>query len=273
MQQQEYSELEVRRQPSSRLPLLLAVLLLFLLLPLAFLFSRWLLDSCLQAAQSTRTEVLGITNLSVDGNLNQASGGDVVTFNVVGNNTGPLSNGVVTFDTFGKGTIQSAPVGSGICIVTSNTQATCTAVNLLSNEQLSYAVPVLVDTVCGQTNGDVVGLTVDVNDLTDSIQDGTASGNVGCTAEAAASSSNSSNSSVSSSTASSSNSSSSSDQIVDTTLTNGAVVKVTDSQLAACYVYSSNGLLIGAGISLLLALVIFLVGTWLTRREYRYENV
>jgi hypothetical protein len=242
----------------SRLPATLAVILLLLLLPLAFLFSRWLLDTCI-AAIPTPTAVLGITNLAVDAEVDQTEGGEVVMFNVLGDNTGPLSNGTVTFNTIGSGRIQSAPTGSGLCVVTSETQATCTNVNLLDNEQLAFVVPVLADAVCGLMGDDSVGLAVDVDDITtQDVQDATASGNVDC---------------VAATTTSSSSSSSSSSSGGATTTTDDSSSTTTSSSsdsaaLAACYTYANNGLLLAIGLILLLILIIYLISTWATRRGY-----
>jgi len=250
----------------SNLPLILVILLLLLLLPLSYLFSRWLLDECVKRipAESTAT-VLGITNLGVDSEVNQAEGGDTVTFNVTGDNSGPLSDGTATFNTIGKGTMQTAPVGSGVCVLTSSTQATCTGISLADNEQLNFAVPVVVDAACGLIEGDKVGLDVNVDDQTpENTQDANATGQVGCTGATSSSSSSSSSSGGSSSSSGGQSSSGGAGSTADDSTT----LSAHDAAVNACYEYANNGFLIAAGLSLLLILIVFLVSAWGTRREY-----
>jgi hypothetical protein len=255
----------VTSRQKSNLPLILVILLLLLLLPLSYLFSRWLLDECIKKIPSTSTTtVLGITNLAVDAEADQAEGGEVITFNITGDNTGPLSDGTVTFNTIGMGTIQSAPTGSGICVLTSSTQATCTGVSLLDNEQLNFAVPVVVDAACGLIEGDEVGVDVTVDDQTpENTQDANASGEVSCVTTAGSSSSSSSSGGSSSSSGQSSLGGAEANTDDSTTVTSEY-----DAAVNACYAYANNGFLIAAGLSLLLILIVFLVTAWGTRRQY-----
>lgn len=250
----------------SRLPGILVIILLLFLIPISFIFARWLLDQCIAGIQQTKiAPVLGISNLSVDAGIDQVQSGDVVNFTVKGNNTGPLSNGVVTFSTIGQGKITSAPVGSGLCVVVSQNQATCTGVNLLSNEQLNYVVPVVVDAVCGLTGGDIVGLNVDVNDtLTQSPQDANASANVECTNAEATTTPTPTMTLMPTTTVGSDNDNTGTPASGEVTTQNSASY---DKQLAACYDNYNNALMLSFGLSLLLILIVFIVSTLATRRH------
>lgn len=249
----------------SILPFLLVALLLLFLIPLSLIFSRWLLDNCIQAADSA-TKVLGITNLVVDAQLDEAKGGENVLFNVTGKNNGILSNGTVTFDVTGKGTLQSKPVGSGVCVLTSTTRATCTSVNLLANDQVNYVVPVAVSTACGLLDDDKIGLDVDIKDAT--TQDVSVSGNIGCKSTSAGTTPTPSPTPNPSGTPTPTPTPSGTPNPAPNTGTGSE--STTDKRaadLAACYTYSNNGLLLGACLSLLLTFMVFAVSYWATRRQ------
>lgn len=235
------------------------LILLILLLLLGFGLANWMLSQCLAGIKidTTATSVLGITSLNIDATADQTTGGEVINFNVTGDNSGPLNNALLTFNTVGKGTIQSAPTGTGTCVKVSDTQATCTNINLLADDELEFVVPVLVNTTCGLTGGDTVGLSVDFD--SESTQDAKATASINCVAAT-------SSSGTPPASSSSSSSSSSSGGTTTTNVDDKAKASYAD-QLAACYANANLAYLLGVGLPLLLILILLGLMVASTRRR------